>query len=85
MPVIWNRTAAVPPSGMWPAATSNASGASSRSTESVISSTSMPSPAASCRIVVPQAIPSTPGWYSIGISSACLPNPITSNITVAPS
>ena len=39
---------------------------------SLISSTSIPRPAASWRIAVPQAMLSTPGWYSIGRSPICV-------------
>ena len=64
---------------------SKASGAGSCSTVSVMSSISTPRPAASCRMEVPQAMLSTPGWNRIGISSSGLPNPMTSNMTIAPS
>ena len=42
---------------------------------SVMSSISIPSPAASWRIEVPQAMLSTPGWNRIGISSSWLAEP----------
>ena len=61
IPRISNRRAATLPLGTWPAAMSKASGAGSCSTLSEMSSISMPSPAANCRMEVPQAMLSTPG------------------------
>ena len=66
---------------MCPHEMSNASGAGSRSTVSVISSSSTSSPAAICRTTEPQAIDSTPGISSIGLSSSGLPKPMMSKTT----
>ena len=82
MPSTSKRNAAAVPSSIGPDAISNFSGAGSRTTVSVTSSSSMPRPAASWRTTEPQASDRMPGISSIGVSSIGLPKPITSNSTV---
>ena len=76
IPRISNCSAASVPLATWPTAMSKSSGAGSRWKASVISSTSMPRPAASWRMAVPQAMLSTPGCSSIGVSSSDRPKPM---------